>query len=284
MRLFKKRPKAKIKIGNTFLGDKISATAEGYVIYSEYDKSDRKTYYWEEWELRGFNNYDSWIEYDHYTKKITLYEPLRPQPFIDAAQLKPNQEISFTTHRGEQITATVIEVGLGIVARREGTLTHHVFEKDTVAYAECRGAQGIFSIETYNEKEFDIYRGTVLTRAAQKRLLGRVVEPRNISAKAAVYVAAFVGFFGFSMYSEAAESKNECTPRTTTSSIILQVNRPASMYSHLAQQSIPLNKTPGSSSPGVQSPSTKTQTTPSSTQNTCNSRSVYGGSGGGYGK
>ena len=73
----KPNPRARIKIGQHFMGKKTSTTAEGYVIYKEWDATDNKHYYWEEWELRGFNKIDSWIEYDHYEKTVTLYEPFK---------------------------------------------------------------------------------------------------------------------------------------------------------------------------------------------------------------
>lgn len=281
MGLFGKRTMARIKLGNTFLGDSISATAEGVVLYKEYDAGERKDYYWEEWELRGFNNYDSWIEYDHYKDTTTLYEPLRPKQFLDASKLIVNQQVRFETHRGEVIDATVTEVGVGTVASREGTLTYHVFKGDTVAYAECRGRNGVYCIETYNDKEFDIYKATLLTKEMQQRLLGRAVQPsslRKIPASTALLLIGILSFFSFSAYS-SAKSNNECTPRTT-SSIRMQLASPAVMNFGQLQNTtnnnaIPLNQIP---------PSTPSQIPTQSQQNSCTNRSVYGGGGSGYGK
>ncbi|RTK95062.1 hypothetical protein EKI60_01245 [Candidatus Saccharibacteria bacterium] len=273
-KLFRKRPAARIKLGSTFLGT-ISATAEGYVIYKEWDSEDSCNYYWEEWELRGFNDYDSWIEYDHYTRKISLYEPMKPKEFVDPTNLKKGQEVSFTTQRGEHITATVVEVGVGTVARREGTLTYHVFEKDKVAYAECAGPKGRYCIEKYNDKELDIYKMQVLSRAQQKKLLGRVVAPGalgqwrslNFGNKVTVAVVILMVPFMFIDYI-IPQYERFCTPRTSVT---------------------------GTTPRAVTSPSTSTSTTPSTalpsdevtSQNdtqTCYRRRIYGGGGGGAGK
>lgn len=216
----KKRPQAKILIGQHFLGNKISATAEGYVIYEEYDQTDKKNYYWEEWELRGFDDYDSWVEYDHYTQKITLYEPLKPKQQIDSMTLAVREEVAIDTERGGVIQGVVKEVGIGKVVRREGTLTYHVFQGDNVAYAEITSSDGkTYLFEKYNDKEFDLYRGTTLSRKEQKTLLGKAVSPKRIKVGLIVWLI-IGGFIAFSMImSRNAKSyQTFCTPRSVTPS------------------------------------------------------------------
>lgn len=284
--LFKKKPAARIKIGSTFLGDKISATAEGYVIYKEYDQEDRQYYYWEEWELRGFNDYDSWIEYDHYTRKITLYEPLKPKEFIDPATLAKGQSIQFTTRRGEVVDAHVTELGVGTVARREGTLTYHVFAGDKVAYAECRGPNGLYSIEKYNDKELDIYKGTVLSRSQQKKLLGRIIAPglwglyRSQSLSAKLYTILFIGVMGLSFGAEAIpQYETYCTPRTVT-----RQARPLTVqpYSPTLSPTPSISPTPPTYTAPPASPTDEVVS--QDTSQTCYRRRVTGGGGGGGGK
>lgn len=203
------------------MGDKVSATAEGFVIYEEYDKSDRKNYYWEEWELRGFNNYDSWIEYDHYSQKITLYEPLRPNLPLDPTQLTVGQAVSYETSRAGVITGTVKESSVGKVVRREGTLTYHVFEGEDVFFAEIQGTDGaIYSFEKYNEKEFDLYKGTILSKKDQKRILGKVVTPIKVKPSTAIYTLIFLFIFIPTLVPESisgAKYSTYCTPKSVTS-------------------------------------------------------------------
>ncbi len=283
-KIFKKKPAARIKIGNTFLGEKISATAEGYVIYKEWDAADRKNYYWEEWELRGFNDYDSWIEYDHYTRKISLYEPLKPQQFLDPTLLKKGDQVNFTTKRGEKIQATVTEAGIGTVVRREGTLTYHVFEKDVVAYAECGGPQGRYCIEKYNEKELDIYKMQVLDRRQQKKLLGRTIAPgiwgqfRAMPLSSKLYLLFFGGFVAFSFIGSAIPQYNTfCTPRAVTPT----TRRTAPQATGT---SIPLTSTPSTTSSTPSSVLSTDEVTSQDANQTCYRRRVYGGGSGGVGK
>lgn len=282
-KFFKKKPAARIKLGNTFLGESISATAEGYVIYKQWDAADKKNYYWEEWELRGFNDYDSWIEYDHYTRKISLYEPLKPKEFVDPSLLTKGQVVNFTTRRGEAIQATVSEVGVGTAVRREGTLTHHVFEGDKVAYAECAGPQGRYCIEKYNDKEIDIYKMQVLTNAQQKKLLGRTVSPglwgniKNTPLLTKIYVLIFGGIMAFSIVGSALpQYQSFCTPRTATPTA-----------ARATGTSIPLTPNPTTTATTSTTASTVLPTdevTSQDAKQTCYRRRVYSGGGGGVGK
>src|SRR5690606_7095444 len=71
------RPKARMKLGKHLIGSPPwRSLPHGVVVYGEYDRADRTTYYWEEWELLGYENTDFWVEYDHYTRKVTLYRPV----------------------------------------------------------------------------------------------------------------------------------------------------------------------------------------------------------------
>ena len=206
---------ARLKIGQHFMGfgEKTSLTAEGVVLYKEWDATDKRHYYWEEWELRGFNTIDSWIEYDHYTKKVTRYIPLRTTQSIDLASLTAGQQLTIDTKDGS-VPVTVHEVGAGTVEAVQGTFSYHLFKGDVVRYAELHAVDGQrrFSVEIYNDKEFDIYEGHVLSKQAQKSLLGRVVKPinRNIVLYALfIAVALPLSFW--------PRQETLCTPRTVTS-------------------------------------------------------------------
>lgn len=254
----KPRPKARIKLGHHFMGVKTSTTAEGYALYKEWDPEDNKHYYWEEWELRGFNDIDSWIEYDHYTKLVTHYEPIRHVQKVDPRGLTKDQIVTFQDGAVLR-NLRVKEAGKGILARREGTFSYHIFEGETMEYADLvdiENPTNRFSAERYNDVEYDIYRSTVLSKREQKSLLGKVVAPFNWGA--IVQALFWVLFGGFFLYSEfAPRSETTCTPRTVSSN------------SSTVQQS--------ASSSSL-----------SSSSQDCQTRTVYGfgsgGSGGGVGK
>lgn len=261
--MFKKRAKARIKIGQHFLGKKISATAEGYLLYEEWDQSDLKYYYWEEWELRGFNNYDSWIEFDHYSKKVKLYEPIKLKEDINALTLKKGTYIDLTVDK-ESLRGYVKEAGVGTTIRREGTFTYHVFPGDKVAYAEIRTRKGVITVENYNEKEKDYYKTTVLTRKKQKELLGKVVAPIDWGS---IMSAGFVIlFFGIMLVpSFIPQYETYCTPRSIT------------------QQTTHLQSSHPATTP-AQSPVSGDEIVSQDQNQTCYRRAVYGGGGGGVGK
>lgn len=218
MGIFSPRPKARLKINDHFMGEKTSTTATGYAIYKEWDKEDNKYYYWEEWEIRGLNDFDSWLEYDHYTGLVTLYEPVKVAHPIDPDTLHIGQAIN-TTIDGKAATMHVREVGHSTVARIEGTLSYHIFLNEPMVYAEIGytvGTEsGVLSAERYNTKEFDVYKGRVLKRADQKVLLGRVVQPlfKGTTVWSFISLLFFVGLIGLAFI---PSYETYCTPRTAT--------------------------------------------------------------------
>lgn len=252
----KPRPKARIKLGHHFMGEKTSTTAEGYALYKEWDSTDKKFYTWEEWELRGFNDIDSWIEYDHYTRQVSLYEPIRRAEKIDPRGLTKQQTIMFN-HNDTVIPLTVKEAGAGTLTRREGTFSYHIFEGEKMEYAELvdpRNSAVRYCSERYNDREFDMYRSTILSKADQKRILGKVVAPLNLSWQALFWI--IIGTY-IAVTTFIPRTETTCTPRTTSSSSSLAVT------------------------------SSQSSSQPTSSQN-CQTRTVYGfgsgGSGGGVGK
>lgn len=273
MGLFKPRPKARIKIGNIFRGNKVNAVAQGYVIYKEWDATDKKNYYWEEWELTGFNDYDTWIEYDHYTRKVTMYEPYSVGPGVnlDPAVLQAHQTIE-TVVDGKSVTLNIKEIGTGTVARREGTLTHHVFESESLQYAEISYRGGVMSVEKYNNKEFDVYKGKVLSKKLQKELLGRQVQPLWIKDNwATLLTSLFIGGFLIAPYA-IPSYETYCTPRTAT--------RPASSNT-LSVVGSPTQPSPTST---IHANTSKDPIVSQDSTQTCYRRTIYGGGSGGAGK
>jgi hypothetical protein len=246
--IFKHRPKAKFKLGQLVRGETFGGRAQGYVIYSEYDHEDRRHYTWEEWEITGFNDYDSWVEYDHYTRKITAYEPFKIDANLDPHTVTAGTSIQAPIN-GQTENLYVKEVGTAKVVRREGTLTHHVFENEPLSYAEITFSSGVLSVEKYNEREYDVYKGRVLTVKEQKKMFGRRVQPLNLAP--VILFTIFGGFGLFAIYQSTQPSyETYCTPRTL-----------------------------------VNSSSTSSDQVVSQDENqTCYRRAVYGGGGGGLGK
>ncbi|MEK8226974.1 hypothetical protein NKG05_14155 [Oerskovia sp. M15] len=42
----------------------------------------------EEWEVLGYENLDFWVEYDHYTKAVTLYRPAESKEHLDPTRMR----------------------------------------------------------------------------------------------------------------------------------------------------------------------------------------------------
>ena len=83
-----KRTKARLKINQILTGKKTNLRVVGCLLFREWDKKDKRFYYWEEWEITGLADYDSWVEYDHSDQTVSLYEPIRFTQTIDPTQLK----------------------------------------------------------------------------------------------------------------------------------------------------------------------------------------------------
>ena len=67
-----------------------------------YPITSTSIYRWEEWELVGFNNYDSWLEIDHYTRKVSIYEPIYFMEPIDPVNFRKGDTITLTEKGSEE--------------------------------------------------------------------------------------------------------------------------------------------------------------------------------------
>ena len=68
--------------GNLQVGDLLQGTAgalsvTGCLLFKEWDTQDHCFYYWEEWQLIGASNADTWVEVDHDPGEVLFYEPVR---------------------------------------------------------------------------------------------------------------------------------------------------------------------------------------------------------------
>lgn len=176
------RTQARLKINQILTGEKTNLRVVGCLLFREWDEKDKQFYYWEEWEVTGLADYDSWIEYDQSDKIVSLYEPIRFTQTIDPQQLQKGQSFTLTEQDGTPRTVTVDEVGVGQIVDIQGKNTYQVFPGEMMAYATLRDTSApkkrrLITIEKYNNREYDAYRKVQLSPEEQKRLFGRIIRP-----------------------------------------------------------------------------------------------------------
>lgn len=178
--LFKPRPKARLKLDQILRGQKTNFRVAGCLIFKEWDAEDGQFYYWEEWELLGFDNYDSWVEFDHYSREISVYEPVRfYSEKIDPDQFRRGRNYEFEDPIQGRQTVKLVEKGEGKIARIIGKNTHQVFEGEKMTYGTLTSPTYKVTVEKYNNREFDAYKKRVLSKKEQKEIFGRVLKPFN---------------------------------------------------------------------------------------------------------
>ena len=204
-----KRTKARLKINDVLRGKRTNFRAVGCLLFKEENPETKQTSYWEEWELTGLENYDSWVEYDHDSKVVSLYEPVRFAQRLEPEHLAAGNEFSITLEDGTVQTITVAEAGEGTIMAIHGKNAYQVFEGEPMAYASLyytdaeTGATTTYTVEKYNRREYDVYRKTPLSDAQQKELFGRLIRPRNWPLFWRwVMIISFVGALLFAIYDE----------------------------------------------------------------------------------
>ena len=128
--------------GNLQVGDLLQGTAgalsvTGCLLFKEWDSQDHCFYYWEEWQLIGASNADTWVEIDHDPGEVLFYEPVRLQETIEPWALTVGQTMPLTIsgilHRGmvEEVTTGTLEnvIGSPVCPLNIG---------ETMTYAEVR--------------------------------------------------------------------------------------------------------------------------------------------------
>ena len=118
-----KRTKARLKINQILTGKKTNLRVVGCVLFREWDKKDKRFYYWEEWEITGLADYDSWVEYDHSDQTVSLYEPIRFTQAIDPTQLEKGQSFTVSEQDDKDHVVVVDEVGIGAIMNIKGKNT-----------------------------------------------------------------------------------------------------------------------------------------------------------------
>lgn len=179
-----KRTKARLKINQILTGKKTNLRVVGCLLFREWSEKDKRFYYWEEWEITGLADYDTWVEYDHSDDVVSLYEPIRFTRPIDPQQLKKGQSFTLSEQGGTDHVVVVDEVGVGEIVNIKGKNTYQVFPKEMMAYATLRDSKApkgrqLITIEKYNNREYDAYRKVKLDAKEQKRIFGRTITPIN---------------------------------------------------------------------------------------------------------
>jgi len=199
-----KRTKARLKINQILTGKKTNLRVVGCLLFREWDEKKKRFYYWEEWEITGLADYDSWVEYDHSDQIVSLYEPIRFTKSIDPAQLEKGQSFTVSEQDGKDHTVVVDEVGVGEIVNIKGKNTYQVFPKELMAYATLKdtGApknRQLITIEKYNNREYDAYRKIQLSDKEQKKMFGRTIKPINWSTIiiTIIIIAIFLFIFFF---------------------------------------------------------------------------------------
>lgn len=206
------RPRARMKLGRYLIGDPPwRSLPNGVAVYSERDPEDGRTYHWEEWELLGYEDLDFWVEYDHYSREVSLYWPARSEPVVDPTTLALHQELELTVD-GVPRRWVVREVGVGTIDDLEGAFTYDITQGQQVAYAELRelGGPGRCVVEKFDERVIDTYASTLLDVAGQKHHFGRRVEPwdlRRLLAALVVLAVLALATLGSCL------PQRDCTPR-----------------------------------------------------------------------
>ena len=193
-----KRTKARLKINQILTGKKTNLRVVGCLLFREWD--DKRFYYWEEWEITGLADYDSWVEYDHSDQTVSLYEPIRFTQAIDPTQLEKGQSFTVSEQDGKDHVVVVDEVGIGEIMNIKGKNTYQVFPKELMAYATLRdtGApknRQLITIEKYNNREYDAYRKVQLSNKEQKEMFGRTIKP--IDWTTIIVIAIFIAIILF---------------------------------------------------------------------------------------
>ena len=153
----------------------------GCLLFKEWDPEDRIYYFWEEWQLSGMDDYDTWVELDHYDGRVHLYEPLRFVEQLDPGSLHPGQILTLTSGT-DVYAARVVELGAGVLHKKVGTTSCHLARDEEMGYAEVEltdagGRTSRVTFDSHGYRDLVSYRKRRLGRAEQRRLFGKVIAP-----------------------------------------------------------------------------------------------------------
>ena len=153
----------------------------GGLLFRQWDERDEEFYFWEEWQITGLEHYDVWIEFDHDTRKVYLYEPLTFNEKMDPLSLTPGQTLSVSS-RGAAYTATVEETGSGVLVDKRGEVTCTLQLGHVMGYVELRlesqdGDRREVTVDTHAFRDIVSYTKQELSVSEQKRMFGATIAP-----------------------------------------------------------------------------------------------------------
>lgn len=177
--------RARLSPGEQLRGEGRPLSVTGCLLFKEWDPEDRKYYFWEEWQLSGMDDYDTWVELDHYDGRVYLYEPLRFVEQLDPGSLHPGQILTLTSGT-EVYAARVVELGAGVLHEVAGTTSCSLARGEEMGYAEveltdARGATSRVTFDSHGYRDLVSYRKRRLGRAEQRRLFGKAIAARSES-------------------------------------------------------------------------------------------------------
>ena len=233
-----------LQVGDLLQGSAGALSVTGCLLFKEWDSQDHCFYYWEEWQLIGASNADTWVEVDHDPGEVLFYEPVRLEETVEPWALTAGQTVQLTIngvlHRGmvEEVTTGTLEnvVGSPVCPLNIG---------ETMTYVELRmtdpaGVTGRLTIDSHRFRDLLAYRKASLSTAQQKQLFGRVIcdgravarrTGRNIGC---AIVAAFISIVLvgglFSACSNTSRSSGDADPTSTSHSGSSRGYRHRSVY------------------------------------------------------
>ena len=171
--------RARLRPGEQLQGEGRPLSVMGCLLFKEWDPEDRRHYFWEEWQLSGMDDYDTWVEFDHYDGRVYLYEPLRFVEQLDPGSLHPGQILTLTSGT-DVYAARVVELGAGVLHKKVGTTSCHLARDEEMGYAEveltdARGATSRVTFDSHGYRDLVSYRKRRLGRAEQRRLFGKAI-------------------------------------------------------------------------------------------------------------
>lgn len=177
--------RARLSPGEQLRGEGRPLSVTGCLLFKEWDPEDRKYYFWEEWQLSGMDDYDTWVELDHYDGRVYLYEPLRFVEQLDPGSLHPGQILTLTSGT-DVYAARVVELGAGVLHEVAGTTSCSLARGEEMGYAEveltdARGATSRVTFDSHGYRDLVSYRKRRLGRAEQRRLFGKAIAARSES-------------------------------------------------------------------------------------------------------
>ena len=171
--------RARLSPGEQLRGEGRPLSVTGCLLFKEWDPEDRRHYFWEEWQLSGMDDYDTWVELDHYDGRVYLYEPLRFVEQLDPGSLHPGQILTLTSGT-DVYAARVVELGAGVLHEVVGTTSCRLAQGEEMGYAEveltdAQGATSRITFDSHGYRDLVSYRKRRLGRAEQRRLFGKAI-------------------------------------------------------------------------------------------------------------